>query len=150
MLTAASRLPKVLGSLVELPPETDGGLWRGWQSQTSCAQVVSRENSSHHPLCTALLNTFFVVSHSCMVAEHLILAVGSWVVMVSAQQVEMLKRQFDDLTAQMSENRQQSSSTANSSQFSKIHVRRKSCSSLPYWTQQHLRKFGTHGWRPLK
>ena len=29
----------------------------------------SRENSSHHPLCTAHLNTFCVHSHSCMVAE---------------------------------------------------------------------------------
>ena len=40
---------------------------------TSWAQVRSRENSSHHPLCTVHLNTFCVVSHSCMVVERLIL-----------------------------------------------------------------------------
>ena len=33
---------------------------------------ITRKNS-HHPLCTAHLSTFCVVSHSYMVAEHLIL-----------------------------------------------------------------------------
>ena len=34
-------------------------------TQTSWTQVGLRENGSHHPLCTAHLNTFRVVSHSC-------------------------------------------------------------------------------------
>ena len=34
-------------------------------TRTFWAQVGSRENSSHHPVCTAHLNTFCVVSHSC-------------------------------------------------------------------------------------
>ena len=47
-----------------------------------------------------------------MVAEPVILELWYWVVMVSAQEVEMLRRQLDELTAQMIEVRQQSSSTA--------------------------------------
>ena len=38
----------------------------------SNSDVGSRENSSHHPLCTAHLNTFCVVSHSRMAAEPVI------------------------------------------------------------------------------
>ena len=47
-----------------------------------------------------------------MAAEHLILVLGALRVMASAQEVEMLRRQLDELTAQMIQIREQSSSTA--------------------------------------
>ena len=81
-----------------------------------------RENNSHlcaqrtlHPCC--------VDFHACMVAEPLFLELGYWFIlgiavlryrvsMASAQEVEMLRRQLDELTTQMIEVRQQSTSTA--------------------------------------
>ena len=47
-----------------------------------------------------------------MVAEQVILELWYWVVLASAQEVEMLRRQLEELTARMEEVRQQSSSTA--------------------------------------
>ena len=83
--------------------------WHSSHTRTSWAQVGSRENSSHHPLCTAHLNMICVVSHSCMVAEPVILELWCRVVMATTQEVEMLRRQ---LTAQIIEMRQLSSNTA--------------------------------------
>ena len=81
-----------------------------------------RENNSH-PCAQRTLHPFCVVFHTCMVAELVFLELGYWsipgiavlgyrVAMASAQEVEMLRRQLDELTAQMIEVRQQSSSTA--------------------------------------
>ena len=70
-----------------------------------------RENNSH-PCAQRTLHPFCVVSHSCMVAEPVFLVLGYRVAMASAQEVEMLRRQLNELTAQMIEVRQQSSSAA--------------------------------------
>ena len=73
------------------------------------------ENNSH-PCAQRTLHPFCVVSHSCMVAEQVFLeldmVLGHRVAMASTQEVEMLRRQLHDLTTQMIEMRQQSSSTA--------------------------------------
>ena len=82
-----------------------------------------REENNSHPCAQRTLHPFCVVSHSCMVAEPVFLELGYWfipgiselgyrVAMASTQEVEMLRRQLDELTAQMIEVRQQSSSTA--------------------------------------
>ena len=47
-----------------------------------------------------------------MVAEQVILELWYWVVMASAQEDQMLRRQLDELIAQMIDVRQQSSNTA--------------------------------------
>ena len=81
-----------------------------------------RVNNSH-PCAQRTLHPFCVVSHACMVAEKVflelgyrptpdIVVLGYRVAMASIQEVEMQRRQFDELTAQMIEMRQQSSSTA--------------------------------------
>ena len=81
-----------------------------------------RENNSH-PCAQRTLHPFCVVSHSCMVAEPVflewgyrfipnIVVLGYRVAMASTQKVEMMRRQLDELTAQMIDMRQQSSSTA--------------------------------------
>ena len=81
-----------------------------------------RENNSH--LCAQrTLHPFCVVFHACMVVEQVFLVLGYGfipgitvlgyrVAMAPAQEVEMPRRQHDELTAQMIEVRQQSSSIA--------------------------------------
>ena len=73
-----------------------------------------REINSH-PCARRTLHPFCVVFHACTVAELLIpgiVVLGYRVEMASTQEVEKLRRQLDELTAQMIEMRQQSPSTA--------------------------------------
>ena len=65
------------------------------------------ENNSH-PCAQRTLHPFCVVFHACMVAEPVFLELGYWLIpgtailgyrvaMASAQEVEMLRRQLDEL-----------------------------------------------------